>query len=118
MNKTQALEKFFNSFGIPAYPVTSVPTTETFPYMTYEAVTGFWGNQSGITVNLWYYTESEALPNAKAEEIGSAIGDGGVMLPYDGGAIWVRRGDPWCQPIEDEEKNIKRRYLNVTAEFL
>lgn len=118
MTKFAALAAFFGSFGIPAYPVTSVPDNTVFPWLTYEAPTGFWEQQSGITVNLWYYTESEAVPNAKAEEIGNAIGLGGIMLPCDGGAIRLTRGDPWCQPIADENTTIKRRYLNVTAEFL
>ena len=79
-------------------------------------------NESGeiaLTVNLWYYTESEAMPNAKAQEISDAIGMGGCMVAYDGGAMWIKRGSPWCQNIADEsDKNIKRRYLNITVEYL
>ena len=49
----------------------------------------------------------------------AAIGMGGVQDPCDGGAIWFKRGSPWCQNLYDPaDANIKRRYLNVTAEYL
>lgn len=117
--KGQALHDFFNRFGIPGYPATNVPNDATFPWLTYDAILDSWsGGEVGLTVNLWYHTESEAIPNAKAEEVARAIGLGGAVLPCDGGYIWLKRGSPWCQPLRDEvDENIKRRYLNVTAEF-
>jgi len=57
--------------------------------------------------------------DAKAQEIADAIGMGGVFVSCDEGAIWLKRGTPWCQAIKDDtEPNIKRRYLNITAEFI
>lgn len=119
MTKAAALHEFFNSFGIPAYTTTSVPEDAVFPWLTYELVTSAWeGGEVSITVNLWYYTESESIPNAKAQEISKAIGLGGKMLRCDGGAIWLKRGSPWCQNLRDEvDPVIKRRYINVTAEY-
>ena len=71
------------------------------------------------TVNLWYYTTQEAEPNAKAQEISDAIGLGGVFVPCDDGAIWIKRGSPWCQNVRDDsDTNIKRRYLNITVEYI
>ena len=120
MTKGAALHDFFSSFGMDAYASTAVPSDVTFPFLTYDLVTGAWGDESAaITVNLWFYTESEAVPNAKAEEISKIIGLGGKVIPCDDGYIWVKRGSPWCQSLSDEsDKNIKRRYINVTAEFL
>lgn len=120
MTKAAALHKFFSSFGMTAYATSSVPEDVVFPYLTYDLVTGAWGDdQAAITVNLWFYTESEAAPNAKAEELSQTIGLGGIQLPCDGGAIWLKRGSPWCQSIKDEAfPTIKRRYLNITAEYL
>lgn len=120
MTKTAALQQFFSSFGISAYTSASVPDDVVFPFLTYDLITGAWGDEpAAITVNLWYYTESEAVPNAKAEEMSKAIGMGGVTVPCDDGIIWIRRGSPWCQSISDEsDKTIKRRYINITAEFL
>ena len=119
MTKDKALHAWFSQF-LTAYPTSNVPEDATFPWLTYELITGAWDSgEISLTVNLWYYTESEAIPNAKAQEISAAIGYGGTVIPCDGGYIWIKRGTPWCQNIADEtDKNIKRRYLNITAEYL
>lgn len=120
MTKAAALHHFFNSFGIQAYTATSVPDDVVFPWLTYELITSAWEDGPvGLTVNLWYRTTSEAVPNAKAQEISEAIGMGGKIIRCDGGAIWLKRGYPWCQSLSDEtDPVIKRRYLNVTAEYM
>lgn len=120
MTKGAALHQFFNGFGIPAYTTTSVPDDAVFPWLTYELVTGSIENgENALTVNLWYYGDSEAIPNAKAQEIADAIGYSGKILNVDGGFIWIKRGSPWCQNLRDDTNpNIKRRYLNITAEYL
>lgn len=119
MTKAAALYQFFSSFDMPAYTSASVPDDVTFPYLTYELITSAWeGGEVGLTVNLWFYTTSEAAPNAKAEELSTAIGRGGVRLKCDDGYIWLKRGSPWCQSLSDETSpTIKRRYINVTAEY-
>lgn len=119
MTKEAALFSFFDQF-LPAYAASSVPVDVTFPYLTYELVTDNWeGGEVGLTVNLWFYTTSEAIPNSKARELSEAIGMGGKSLPCDGGFIWLKRGTPWCQNLgDDTAPNIKRRYLNVTAEYM
>ena len=119
MTKGAALQAFFSQF-MDAYAASAVPEDVTFPYMTYELITSAWdGGEVGLTVNLWFYTTGEAVPNAKAQELSDSIGYGGVTLPCDGGFIWLKRGSPWCQNLQDDtDKNIKRRYINVTAEYM
>ena len=119
MTKGAALQAFFSQF-MDAYAASAVPDDVTLPYLTYELITSAWdGGEVGLTVNLWFYTTSEAVPNAKARELSDAIGYGGVTLPCDGGFIWLKRGSPWCQSLRDDtDSNIKRRYINVTAEYL
>lgn len=120
MTKEKALYQFFNSFDIVGYRNTSVPDDVIFPYLTYDApISSFEEDPVSITLNLYYYTDSEADPDAKAEEIRNAIGMGGKLLYCDGGAIWLKWGLPWCQSLVDEtNRNIKRRYINITAEYL
>lgn len=120
MTKEQALHQFFNQFGITGYRNTSVPDDVIFPFLTYDTpISSFEEDPVSITLNLYFYTESEAVPDAKAEEIRKAIGMGGVLLNCDGGAIWLKWGVPWCQSLVDEtNRNIKRRYINITAEYL
>lgn len=118
MTQTEALYKFFSSFGIPAYPANSVPETTKYPWLTYEAKTGFWGDSVSCAVNIYYHTESERLPNAKAQEIADEIGLGGIQLHCDTGAIWVKRGTPWSVPIAEEDSATKHRQLMTILEFL
>lgn len=115
----QALQTFFGGFGIPAYPHTAVPDRAEMPYLTYTPIIGSLFDQAGIIVNLWYRTESEAIPNAKATEIADRLTGGGVMIGCQGGGIWLKRGSPFCQSLtDDEDSTIKRRYINVTVEFV
>lgn len=121
MTPEAAIYQFFCGFGIDAYASTSVPDERPFPYITYDLVVGQWeGGESMLTANVWYRTESEAIPNAKVREIGEAIGIGGITLPCDGGMIWLKRGTPWAQAvnISGVDDKVKRRYLNIDIEYL
>ena len=120
MTKGAALHEYFSSFGIPAYTSTAVPDNAEFPYLTYDYVVGAWGyDEVAVTVNLWYRTDSEAIPNAKAEEISKALGIGGKVIPCDEGFVWLKRGSPWCQSLTNEtDASLKRRYINITADYL
>lgn len=120
MTKEAALKWFFNGFGITFYPSTAVPKDVIFPYGTYEVITSAWeSGEVSLIVNLWYFTTGESEPNAKARELSETIGLGGKIILCDGGYIWLKRGSPWCQSLTDEtDQNIKRRYINITAEYL
>lgn len=119
MTKGAALQQFFGQF-MTAYASNAVPDDAVLPYLTYDAVFDAWGGGAvSLTVNMWFHTTSEAVPNAKVQEFSEALGIGGKLLPVDGGYIWLKRGSPFCQALADDtDKNIKRRYINVTAEFL
>jgi hypothetical protein len=123
MTKASALYNFFSSFGIEAYEETLVPTGEEapkFPYLTYQLVTDSFDNEVIIPVSLWYRSEASLLAlNSKTEEISQRIGRGGLFLDCDGGKIWIKRGSPFAQTMSDPEDNtIRRKYINITAEFL
>lgn len=118
MTKEKALYNFFSGFGITAYPSNAVPENTTFPWLTYSTPIGYDGDVSA-EVNLWYHTESEATPNKKADDIAKVIGRGGVILTYDDGAIWIKRGNPYSVSLtDDNDATIKRRQLNIIYEYL
>lgn len=118
MTKGEVLQSFFERF-MTAYPASAVPQDTTFPWLTYELVTSSWGDGDvTMQVNLWFYSTGEAEPNAMAQHISDTIGAGGVLLPCDGGAVWIKRGAPWCQSVPDADKAVKRRLLNVFVEYL
>lgn len=120
MTKGAALHQFFSDFGMTAYAASSVPEEAIFPYLTYELITDNWGGgEVGLTINLWFYTESEDAPNAAVQQISHAIGNGGKVIACDGGYIWIKRGSPFAQSLGDDTMpGIKRRYLNITVEYL
>ena len=119
MTKAAAIYQFWNSFGLTAYKENSVPDEAAFPYITYQLVTDSFEREIPLTASLWYRSESWTAINAKTEEISHKIRRGGKIIHCDGGAIWLKRGQPFAQNMGDESDNlIKRKYLNITAEFM
>ena len=119
MTKAAAIYKFWNSFGLTAYEENTVPSDAVFPYVTYQLVIDSFDLEIQLSASLWYRSESWTGINAKTEEISQKISRGGKIIPCDGGAIWLKRGQPFAQNMGDESDNlIKRKYLNITAEFM
>lgn len=119
MTKAAAIYQFWNSFGLTAYEENTVPTDAVFPYITYQLVTDSFDREIQITASLWYRSESWTAINAKTEEISQKISRGGKIIACDCGVIWLKRGQPFAQNMGDESDNlIKRKYLNITAEFM
>lgn len=120
--KAATIYEFWNSFEMPAYEENSVPTGEDapkFPYITYQLVTDSLGNEVAMTASLWYRGTAWVEANAKTEEISQRIGRKGAVLDCNGGKVWIKRGTPFAQNMGDESDNlIKRKYLNITAEYL
>ena len=119
MTKAAAIYQFWSSFGLTAYEENTVPTDAAFPYITYQLVTDSFDREISLTASIWYRSESWTGINAKTEEISQRISRGGKIIPFDGGAIWLKRGQPFAQNMGDESDDlIKRKYLNITAEFM
>ena len=119
MTKAAAIYQFWSSFGLTAYEENTVPTDAAFPYITYQLVTDGFDREVLVTASLWYRSESWTAINAKTEEISQKISRGGKIISCDGGAIWLKRGQPFAQNMGDENDDlIKRKYLNITAEFI
>ena len=119
MTKAAAIYQFWSGFGLTAYEENTVPTDAVFPYITYQLVTDSFDREILLAASIWYRSESWTTINAKTEEISQKISRGGKIVPCDGGAIWLKRGQPFTQNMGDESDNlIKRKYLNITAEFI
>lgn len=116
--KAAALQAWLECFGLPVYRDSAVPGEAKMPYITYDLPTAAFGTQCNSEVNLWYLTSSEAAPNAKAEEVARALGLSGVLLPCDGGGMWVMQGEPFCNAMADEDNAVKRRIINLTIEYM
>lgn len=116
MTKASALDSFFNSFGIPAFPSNRVPDDVMFPYLTYEQTSHNYGNATHPRVNLWYRSDSEVPINAKADEISKAIALG-KSIPCDDGAIYAYLEEGWQVLTDEADSMISGRTTNLTLRF-
>lgn len=118
MTKEQALNTFWNGFGIPAYDANTVPDDAEMPYITYEASTGSIDDEIPLYASLWYRGMSWRPIGEKVDEINGYIGLGGSSQIYDGGRLWIKRGSPFSQRMSEPGDIATRRVvLNVLAEF-
>ena len=122
MDKNQTIHAFWSSFGLKAYEENAVPTgrdAPPFPYITYTAPTDSFGYDVLITASVWYRDSSWQDVVRKVQEISETVGYGGVVVGFDGGRIWLRRGHPFSNRMGDpSDDQIKRINLNLDAEFI
>lgn len=120
MNSTQAWHNFWSGFGWDAYDSNSVPSKElnpSMPRITYEVARSEFGNVVNLSAYLWDRSFSWENISLKEDEIYKRIGLGGVLVEYDEGMMWIKRGNPFSQRIPDEDDSIRRIYINVDVEY-
>lgn len=121
MTKSEALYQFLSSFGLTAYDENSVPTGDNspkMPYITYDVSLDNLDNEVNISPSLWYRSTSWTEISAKAKEIAQRLY---MLAPIkiDGGYIWIKRGSPFAQRMNDPADDMVRRiYINLTIEYL
>lgn len=120
MDKAQALQEFWESFGLPAYDQYSVPDDAVFPYITYEVATDSMGHAIPLTASLWYRSTSWKEISLKTDEIAKYIGEHGSLIrAIDGGYMYLYKGSAFAQRMNDPADDmVKRMYLNILVEFL
>lgn len=120
MTKGQAIQEFWESFGLTAYDETTVPDDAPFPYITYQVHTGSIGDLCIVNTSLWYRSYSWKEISEKTEEISEAIAK---MYPpsikIDGGRLYITKGTPFAQRMGDASDDaIRRMLLSINYEFL
>ncbi len=118
MTKEQAYHAFLAGLGWKAYDENTVPDNSALPYMTYSLSVAEFGDPVSMSVSVWDRSTSWATVTNKADELYNAIGLGGKIIPFDGGYIWVKRGQPFSQRMSDEDDSIRRIYINLEVEYL
>jgi len=120
MDKAQALQTFWESFGIPAYEQTTVPETATMPYITYSVSTDSLDNVVNMSASVWYHSTSWKDISEKTEQIARYIvGMNPPSIKFDGGRLYIAKGNPFAQRMADPNDDmIRRMYLNIQAEYL
>lgn len=116
-DKWQAIDEFWNSFGLTAYDELSVPDDAVMPYITYSAAVSNFENPVPLSASLWYRSTSWESVSNKSDQISVAI-DGYAIRKIDNGYMFIIKGDPFAQRMSDPSDDaIKRVYINIMAEF-
>lgn len=119
MDKSQAAQQFWESFGLPAYDENTVPDNAEYPYITYSTSTGSMDSILQWSASLWYHSNSWKDPELKALEIAEAIGKHGFYkIKIDNGYLWITQGTPFSQRMASESDTVRRIYINLNAEYL
>ena len=128
MNKAQALQAFWSSFGLNAYDENTVPDDAPKRYITYSVATDSMDRVVNLTASIWDQdTTSWAFVEETAETIAKALeerdltrmGIQAPTIPLDTGRLFLTKGSPFAQRMEDPGSDLTRRiYLNIQAEFL
>ena len=125
MDKAQAIQAFWSSFGIPAYDEQTVPDEDENgnkvvpPYITYNVSTDSLNNPVPLSGSIWYRGTSWTDVTEKAEQIAAYVGARGhTVIRFDGGYLYVTKGSPFYQRVSDTDPMMRRIYINVTAEFI
>ena len=118
MTKEQAYHAFWAGFGWKTYDENTVPDDAPLPRITYNFAFAEFGDPVALSVSVWDRSTSWSSVTQKASEIYSRIGLGGRIIPYDGGYIWIKRGQPFFQRMADENDSIRRIYIVLEVEYL
>ena len=122
MDKWQAQQEFWSSFGLPAYDE-QVSFTEddqpAFPHITYQSFGGNLGQIATLSASLWYKGKKQAQIKQKASEIERYIEEM-LPIPTDDGYLKINtpNGTSFAQPAASGDDNIQRMVLTVEAESL
>ena len=120
MDRYEAQYSFWSSFGVPAYEENSAPDADEveYPYITYQAVTAPFDNDVQVNASVWDKSTSWFTADKLADAIEDSLKNGGKVLPYSGGMIWVTHESPFAQSMGDpEDDQIKRKLLSVVLHF-
>lgn len=119
MDKSQAINTFWNSFGIPAYDEYTVPDGTSMPYITYNASFDAVNMDVPMTASVWYRDSSWENISKKVEQISQTIGYSYYIKAIDGGYMVVKRGNVFAQRMNDpDDLDVRRILVSILVEFL
>lgn len=117
MDKEQAIHSFWSQFAT-AYDENTVPEDAVYPRITYEVITDNFGVQNVLTASIWDRSTSWKSVTDILHRIESQLTYGGQTVHCDGGMVWVQRGVPFAQRMNDPDDSLRRIVLNIETEFI
>lgn len=131
MNKQQAYNSFWNSFGVLAFEENSVPTedviealieagvaTSRWPMITYQVLIDDLNEPIYPTASIYDRSTSWERADTLANAISASIQTMGT-IKLDNGRVFITKGSPFAQHASEEaDRSIRRIVLNLGIEFL
>lgn len=119
MNKEQAIQDFFGSFGWKAYEASTVPDDAVLPRITYELSVDSLDRPLTMAASLWDRSYSWESVTEKKDDIAYRLYHmHPPTITCDTGRIYITPGSPFSQRMSDSsDDTIRRLYLNFEIEF-
>jgi len=118
MDREQALNDFWNSFGVKAYDVNTVPDNAPDKKIAYEVVINDFGNPTASVAYVYDRSTSWKSVTDILHLIDERLKYGGVIVPFDNGTIWIQKASPFAQRLDGENDMIRKIVINVQVEYL
>ena len=117
MNKWDAQQAYWSSFGLPAFNELTVRDDAQMPYITYQFVNGEIDGVVNASASLYYRGTSWGPICSKVMEMEPIVDR---QVPIDGGVMKVRKPERnFAQPMNEPSDNkVRRMVLTVEIEFL
>ena len=116
--KEQAINDFWNSFGVVAYDENTVPDDAPIKKITYDVVINDFGVPTAMTISIYDISSSWKSVTDILHLIESRIKYGGATIKFDDGIIWIKKGSPFAQRFGDENDSVRRIIVNIEIEYL
>jgi hypothetical protein len=91
---------------------------EPFPRITYDVIVNEFGTPTSLYGSVWDRNRGWERITTIAHEIDSRLSEGGQMVSYDGGVLWIKKGNPFQQRMGDPDDTIRRIIVNIEVEYL
>ena len=131
MDKQQAYNAFWNSFGVFAFEENSVPTDDIietliqsgpikskFPYITYQVITDDLDRPVYPMATIWDKNTSWEKADKLSNLIRQKIKQNLNIIQLDEGGMFITTGTPFAQHMSEEgDRTIRRILINLAVEF-
>lgn len=98
----RAMQAFFASLGIAAYPAGMVPPRAALPLLTWEMACGRFAASTAVTATAWFDgPDANILRAAFLDTVLDALPERGLRLPCEGAVLLLERGGDFLTPVTD-----------------
>lgn len=130
MNKQQAFNNFWNSFGVLAFEENSMPEDDVinamiknglasakYPYITYQVLIDDLGEPLYPMASIYDKNTSWERADTLSNLISARINQQ-KTIKLDNGRMFITKGNPFAQHMpEESDRTIRRIIINLAVEF-